>query len=176
MCWSCVFLKNVTARCSRHLVGQKIESSSKMMSPRRRCELRPLVPRRHENLRGHWRVSTSNELRNDFYVCWRKIILTCIISIFFSARVSISFKISRATHNLLRAARHLHYFLRVRCVARCDSCRYRPPDAENAGQARGVRQFCKEVTSGASAPTHHSFGGSFSAGSTPIFASKYAFF
>ena len=28
----------------------------------------------------------------------------------------------------------------------------------------------------ASATTHHSFGGSFSAGSKPIFASKYAFF
>ena len=42
-------------------------------------------------------------------------------------------------------------------------------EVEPFGTAAGTRPGC-------AATTHHSFRGSFSAGSTPIFASKYAFF
>ena len=44
-----------------------------------------------------------------------------------------------------------------------------PARACTDGQRREVRRRADK------AATHHSFGGSFSAGSTPIFASKYAF-
>ena len=70
----------------------------------------------------------------------------------------------------------LHSELRLLCLGQLEyACKAEDTPKLEAGHGEAMRPELP-VSFGALGRTQHSFGGSFSAGSKPIFASKYAFF